>query len=304
MKIKYLPLAFRLPFVTACALPALFAIVWCARFTDSFDVVYGILCIAGVILVHISANTINDYFDWNVSDVSNPHAGPFNGGSRSKLDGKVSRISFLIISLLCLFIIICIALFFIVHNRFSVLYFAVTGLLFSWLYSSPPFRLHSKGLGELVIFLAFGPVLCAAVCYVMTGTVLREYFFIGIPSGLATTAILWINQFPDHDADKAAGKHTLTVRIGLSASRYIYLMLIAAVYLSTVLLICFKLLPLWAALIFVLTPASVKALRLLFTSYRFPEKLLDAQRFTIQFQMLSTLIIICGVILGKWVVID
>ena len=56
--------------------------------------------VIGVVLMHVGANTINDYFDWNTSDADNPFAGPFNGGSRSKIGDHIERKNFLIISLL------------------------------------------------------------------------------------------------------------------------------------------------------------------------------------------------------------
>jgi hypothetical protein len=60
-------------------------------------------------------------------------------------------------------------------------------------------------------------------------------------------------------------------------------------------------LPLWASLLLVLVPGSIKALRTLFVNYQSPDKLIAAQGFTIQFQMFSTLIIIGGLLIGKWI---
>lgn len=301
MDFKSLAVAVRLPFVMASALPVILAIVWCAAVTRNFHPGYASLCIIGVMLIHIGANTINDYFDWNVSDAVNSNAGPFNGGSRSKIEGKVSRSFFLIIPLVCLVILVGIALVFILRDRFDVLFFSLAGLLLGYIYSSPPFRFHSRGLGEIIIFLTFGPVLCAAACYVMTGVARPEHFFIGIPAGLATTAILWINQFPDHDADNSAGKHNLTVRIGLKASRYIYLFLILSVYLSTAGLIYLRIFPVWSALILLMIPGCTKAVAVLFRNYQIPRELIPAQGFTIQFQMITTLLFIVGLLLEKWI---
>jgi 1,4-dihydroxy-2-naphthoate octaprenyltransferase len=299
MDFKTFAIAVRLPFVTASALPVVFAIIWCGTITDVMYFVNALLCIGGVILVHIGANTINDYFDWNLSDGINRHAGKFNGGSRHLFEGKVSRSFYLSISLLCLLVLLCIALFFIFSDRFYVLYFALAGLLIGYLYSSPPFRFHSRGLGEFLIFLSFGPILSAAVCYVMTGLVQVEYFLIGVPFGVSTTAILWINQFPDYEADKTAGKHTLTVRMGLKSSRFLYMLFITFVYMSIILLTGLRILPLWSGLIVLLIPGSLSAVRSVFINYAFPEKLIPVQKFTIQFQMMTTIICIAGLLVQK-----
>ncbi len=301
INIKDLMLAVRLPFLTASVFPVILSIVWCALDAGKFNIWYALLSILGVILVLFGANTINDYSDWNFSDASNPNSSPFNGGTRSKIENRVPRGLFLVIALVCAAILALIALAFITTGRFFVLYFSLAGLLFGYLYSSPPFRLHSKGLGELVIFLAYGPILSAAVCYVMTGLISPQHFFIGLPAGISTVSILWINQFPDYNPDKDAGKKNLTVRLGLKASRYFYVFLIFSVYLSVAFLIYFHLYPIWTGMVIVLIPGSIKAIGILFKNYQDPKKLLPAQGFTIRFQLLIVLLITIGLIMGHWI---
>jgi 1,4-dihydroxy-2-naphthoate octaprenyltransferase len=301
MDVKTFAVAVRLPFVTASALPVILSVLWTAFTIGTFNLLNAVICVFGVIIVHIGANTINDYYDWNFSDGVNRYAGQFNGGSRHVFEGTISRKFYLYVALCCFAILIAIAIYFMLNDCFNVLYFSLAGLLLGYLYSSPPFRFHSRGLGEILILLAFGPVLCAGVCYVMSGSVALSYFLIGIPSGLATAAILWINQFPDYEADKAAGKRNLTVRIGLEKSVYIYVCMIGLVFLSVLLLILLRLFPLWTAFIVLLIPGCLRTQRLLFSHYASPDKLVPAQAFTIQFQMISTVILIAGILIHKWI---
>jgi 1,4-dihydroxy-2-naphthoate octaprenyltransferase len=42
--------------------------------------------------------------------------------------------------------------------------------------------------------------------------------------------ILWINQFPDEEADKATGKHNLVDILGKENARWGYLLLLLAVF--------------------------------------------------------------------------
>ena len=51
---------------------------------------------------------------------------------------------------------------------------------------------------------------------------LRDYILIGIPLGLLTTNILFINQFPDYNSDKISGKINLVVLFGKKLSRWIF----------------------------------------------------------------------------------
>ncbi len=299
MNLKRLVLATRLPFVTASLFPVILYIAWCAVYARKFNMVYALLCLIGIILIHIGANTINDYFDWNFSDASNPNVSRFNGGTRGMLGDSFPRSLFLSISLICIILLAFIALTFILRGRIFVIYFSLAGLVLVYLYSSPPFRFHSRGLGEILIFLAHGPVLSAAVCYVMTGGVRPLYFIIGLPAGLSTLAILWINQFPDYDSDKTAGKKNLTVTFGLKASRYFYVLLILSVYISVALLIVYHIFSIWSAMIMILVPGIIKAVGILFRDYRHPKELLPVQGFTIRFHLLSILLIAAGLILGN-----
>ena len=53
---------------------------------------------------------------------------------------------------------------------------------------------------------------------------IRDFIFIGLPLGLLTTNILFINQFPDHNSDKITGKINLVVLLGKNFSRWIFLL--------------------------------------------------------------------------------
>jgi 1,4-dihydroxy-2-naphthoate octaprenyltransferase len=53
--------------------------------------------------------------------------------------------------------------------------------------------------------------------------------------GLLVSAFLWINQFPDYRADRAAGKYNLVVRLGLDASALVFVVMLVAAYLWLIL---------------------------------------------------------------------
>ena len=92
-------------------------------------------------------------------------------------------------------------------------------------YSADPIKFMSRGLGEITIFLAFGPLITWGTYYVMTDQLTWPAFFLGFPLGFLITAVIWINQFPDFQADREAQKRNLVVRLGLLSSRWIYVLL-------------------------------------------------------------------------------
>jgi 1,4-dihydroxy-2-naphthoate octaprenyltransferase len=118
------------------------------------------------------------------------------------------------------------------YGRPWVALLGLFGLAAAYLYSASPVQLMSKGFGELTIFLAFGPMLSLGAYYALTGRVAAEGFCVGLPLAFLITAILWINEFPDLEADSAAAKEHLVARLGLKKSRLVYAGLMLAPFFS------------------------------------------------------------------------
>ena len=70
----------------------------------------------------------------------------------------------------------------------------------------------------------------AGTVYAMTGIHSTEALLLGLPLGLLTTNILWVNQFPDTPSDIAAGKLHLVATLGLERASYGYLLLAVAAF--------------------------------------------------------------------------
>jgi len=87
----------------------------------------------------------------------------------------------------------------------GLLMIGVLGMLIGWAYSAAPLRLNSRGLGEIAVALAFILVVAGAD-FVQRGSFSATPAWAGIGYALLTTNILYINQFPDREADIAAGK--------------------------------------------------------------------------------------------------
>ena len=154
----------------------------------------------------------------------------------------------------------------------------------------------SRGFGEIAIFLAFGPLITWGTYYVMTGLLTWEAFILGIPLGFLITAVIWINQFPDFEADRDAGKRNCVVRLGRDRSRVIYAILMLGPY-AVVLFWVLTQPAAWPYLAAVLTiPIALKAIKILYAHYQTYDEIIPAQALTIQTHL------VLGVVLsGAWV---
>lgn len=184
------------------------------------DVPLALGAMALAVLAHATGNVLNDLHDArNGADAAN--AGgifPFTGGSRLIQNGRVTERQTADLAKALLLFLLPAGLLLAVKAGGGVIVLGAAGLLLAWAYSAPPFKLMSRGLGELTVALVWFGVVVGA------DYVQRRQFFV-IPASAAASfafmvaALLLINGLPDAEADARVGKRTLAVRLGLDAPR-------------------------------------------------------------------------------------
>lgn len=105
-------------------------------------------------------------------------------------------------------------------------------MLAGWAYTGGPKPYGYYGLGEVFVFVFFGVVATVGSAYVHTGGVTGLAAVASIPVGLIAVALLVINNLRDIPGDTTSGKRTLAVRIGDSATRWLYVALVVGVGLG------------------------------------------------------------------------
>jgi 1,4-dihydroxy-2-naphthoate octaprenyltransferase len=290
--------ALRLPFLTGSLLPVLQAGAL-SYIQGSFNGWNLLLILLGVGSLHSAANLINDYIDTPRSDKINPHPTPFSGGSRVILDQLLTARWVLGASVFFFALATAIGLYFIVTGRPYVALVGLLGLLAGLLYSVNPTQFMSRGLGEAAIFFAFGPLVTWGTYYVMTNQLTVPAFFLGFPLGFLITAIIWINEFPDYPADKEAGKRNLVVRLGLSSSRFIYILLMLLPFPFLLVLVGISAISAYSLIAWLALPLALKALSISWRHYAEPEKIVPAQALTIQTHLALGLLMMVGLPLGR-----
>jgi len=124
----------------------------------------------------------------------------------------------------------------------------VVGLLSGVFYSARPLFLAARGLGELLVGLNFGVLTVAGSYFVQTGALWSgesgyRLLFVSLPVAFLIVALVYINEFPDYEADRIAGKQNLVVRLGPKLGRWGIIPILAGSYLSLILGTAFGFLP-------------------------------------------------------------
>jgi len=292
--------AVRLPFLTGSLMPVAVAAAYAYYEKGVVDVRLLSLTMFGVAFLHLGGNLINDFYDSFGSDPINVYVTPFSGGSRVIQNQELTAETVLFMAYLFFGLGVLCGLALLYLGRPYVLVIGLLGLGAAYLYSASPVQLMSLGLGERTIFLAFGPVLSFGAYYVMTGLLAPVGLAVSLPLAFLITAILWINEFPDLEADETAAKRHLVVRLGLGRALWVYASLMVAPFLSLfVLLEVFKLPELIFATLVAL-PLAVNAVRLAFTTDPIDPEFVPIQALTIKTHFLTGLALTLSLLYAAW----
>jgi 1,4-dihydroxy-2-naphthoate octaprenyltransferase len=290
--------AVRAPFLAGSLVPVIIGA--CLAFTEGyFSLYYFFLSMLGVASLHLAANLLNDYYDARGSDPINLHVTPYSGGSRVIQDEDLRASTVLRMSILFLALALVSAVCLIRAGRFLVVPLGMFGIFAGWSYSAPPLQLMSRGWGEAIIFFAFGPLVTTGAYYVNTGSLSLESFAIGFPHGFLITAVIWINQFPDYQADREAGKSNLVVRLGPAISMYLYCLIMILSFISVILLAGLFKMHYLIMLAFISFPLALNAMGIVWKEYLSRDKLIPAQALTIQIIIAQGLLLSFGLFLSR-----
>ena len=173
--------------------------------------------VVGIFAAEVAKNASGEVFDFDSGTdlrVAEADRSPFSGGKRVLVDGLLSRRQTWGVAAAGYAVSAAAGLTITVLREPRVLWLGAVGLALAFFYHAPPFRLAYRGLGEIAVGVCYGPLIAAGTYVVQRGTLPVSAFLLGVPLGLLIAAFLWINEFPDYDADRASGKRNMVVRLG------------------------------------------------------------------------------------------
>lgn len=252
--------------------------------TVPIDWVHFLLSLGVACSCQAGSNLINDYYDHlSTNDDINGFRSPFNGGSGSIQEGIVKpaevRRAAVISYIICLILGVVL---FVPHNAWALL-LVLAGICSGVSYSKYP-ALSYIGLGELVVGLNFGPLIVTSAYFAQSGRITVASIIISIPVGLLVAAVLYINQFPDFEADKAVNKKNIVVRLGLRRALPYYYFLLATAYLVIVVGVRIKIIPAESLVVLLTLPLAIAASFIAAKWYDNPLRLRPANAYTIAVQ--------------------
>jgi len=224
----------------------------------AFRPLYFALAFVGALFAHIAVNVLNEYSDYKTGIDFNTKPTPFSGGSKILVSGKLNPKKVLIFGLICLAITAAIGIYFITVYKWTIVPVGVIGVLIVFLYT--PYLTKLSGITEIVgPGLGFG-LMVLGTYVTQTGGYSAGAAVVTVVDGLLIADLLLINEFPDVEADKAAGRKHLPIILGKTKAGIIYSVLLMGAYITIIAGAAAGVLP-WLALLGLLTlPLGFKAM--------------------------------------------
>lgn len=178
------------------------------------------------LLLQIAVNLANDYFDAKNAIDSEERLGPV----RVTQSGLIPAAHVKTGMVLCLVAAALVFCYLAAVGGPLMIGVAIASVLGALAYSGGPYPLASHGLGELFVFIFFGPVAVCCTYYVQAGRFSSLSLLASLVPGLLITAIMVINNLRDIPTDAKSGKNTLAVRLGRKRTVWFYRLLLLLWY--------------------------------------------------------------------------
>ena len=180
---------------------------------------HSLLLLAGVVLSHVAVNLFNELSDHETGIDENTARTPFSGGSGMLQAGKTTVPQVTLAAYGSLLAAGVIGLYFCLVSGWPLLVLMVCGALAVRFYTS---HLSRWLIGELVSGLTLGSFVIIGVHFALTSFMTLDIIYIALVPGMLTALLLFLNEFPDAEADRRGGRLHLVIFFGKKKSAVIY----------------------------------------------------------------------------------
>lgn len=189
-----------------------------------------LLALLGAFAVQIGTNLANDYYDFKKGVDTSERIGPLRVTQAGLLKPESVRLGFILAFALVAIIAAALTL----RAGWLIMFIGVLAIISGIFYTAGRRPLGYIGLGEIFVFIFFGPVAVSATYYIQTLEINLAVILAGIGPGLLAAAILVVNNLRDLETDRKSKKNTLAVRFGAQFSQAEYYVLLIGASLMPV----------------------------------------------------------------------
>jgi 1,4-dihydroxy-2-naphthoate octaprenyltransferase len=211
-----------------------------AAYEGHFHVGDFLLAMIGSILVHMTVNVINDYHDYVDGIDLNTQRTPFSGGSGILPSNLLTARQAFWFGTICLLVAMVIGFYFCIVKGWSLFPLLLVAGFSAYFYNV---YLSKWMMGELFAGLNLGTLLILGAYFVQTGRFSWEPVVASLAPGILTSNLLFLNEFPDREADQKGGRRHLVISMGKKKARYLFVGFLVASYLCILVGVITRMMP-------------------------------------------------------------
>jgi 1,4-dihydroxy-2-naphthoate polyprenyltransferase len=231
-----------------------------AAIDGPFDWPIGMLALLSAVLLHAATNLINDYYDV-VNGVDTVQAATAQYRPHPLVEGLLPREHVRRVAYGLFILAALIGVYLTLVCGVVVLIIGLVGLLAGLTYTAPPLKYKYVALGEVSVFIMWGPLMVEGAYFVQRQSLSAQAFWVSLPFGVLVALVLLANNIRDIDHDRQKGIRTLAILLGRRPGLNTYLSLMVMAYAGILVLALTGVLTMWVLIIFASFPLAVKLLR-------------------------------------------
>ena len=261
--------------------------------TGQFDPLYAGLTYAGVAFLHASVDLLNDYWDHKRGIDSATTRTKFSGGTGVLPDKVLTPKAVYSAGVLFLILGALVGIFFVTIRGVTIaviLGFAVVAIYF---YST---SIVNSGLGELFVGIK-GAMIVLGTFYVQTGVIEAAAIFVGVIVGLLSATVLFVNSFPDFDADRSKGRRTLVILAGKRKAALAFPLFVIAAYALIIAGIFFGFTKIYSLASLASAPLAFRAIAALRRDHETTRGLVPAMGATVAYSRVTGFVLAASLLL-------
>lgn len=257
-----------------------------------FSVGPALAALGVALLLQIASNLANDVYDDERGTDTSERLGPLRVTSGGLLTRDQVKLGMKVV-LACAF---AIGIYLTFVRGPLVLVIGIAAMIAAVAYTGGPYPLGYHGLGEVFVFLFFGLASVVGTYWVQSGHTTILTWLMAVPPGAIITGILVVNNLRDIEQDRAGGKHTVAVRVGVESTKAEYSTLLVVAYAMVTALVIDRSLPWQTLAVWLSLPLSAKTVHTVYT--RSGRPLNQALAATGQIALLFSLLFAIGVLVA------
>jgi 1,4-dihydroxy-2-naphthoate octaprenyltransferase len=216
--------------------------------------------LAGIVFFHAAANVFNDFYD-TLYGVDQPDSPTARYRPQPLLSGMMTPTQLFVEAVVLLALTGIIGIILGVLRSPLILGIGTVGLFASIFYTAGPIKFKYRALGELAVFLMWGPLMIEGAYVVQRQAFSWKALAVSIPIGIWVALVLLANNMRDISYDARLKVKTLSIMLGSRWSFLLYAALMLLAYLYVLGLVVVGILSLWGLLVLLSLPRAFALLK-------------------------------------------